>query len=503
MIVKKIARKSQGTFHQLTQYILREERKNPEIGRVRISNCNMNETELAVKEIEATQARNTRSKADKTCHLIVSFPTGETPTTAQCEDIEDELCGAIGLGDHQRLSVIHLDTEHVHIHIAINKIHPVSHHNIELIRDHFKLAEACERLEERHQLTRDNHPQRFADHQRSAGVGEMAAHGDRVPFHDWALTHKQALGEALSVAATWDDLHRALARKGMVIKPRGAGLVLADKEAKAFVKASALGREFSAAKLTARFGAYQDPTPDIQNLPAQVRYTPTRNHNLWADYQRERQQIVADKRTALDAITEQRALESDAIKAEMADKRAQVFNSVLLTKQQKRALYLSLSAQRKTRYAELSEHTAQARQAARTEHPVPNWRAWLRARTDQGDRAAERALERTMRRDAKHPKQANRKRTAHQALASEPPPTQDSEAQWEDYQALASEPTPTQDSEAQWENYQDLASEPPPTQGNDAQWDAEPALEKSMHRDAKKNSQRSRKREGSQHGHAL
>lgn len=404
MIVKKIARKSQGKFHQLAQYVLREDRENPEIGRIRISNCEMNETDLAVKEIAATQARNTRSQADKTCHLIVSFPTGETPTPALCADIEDELCSAIGLGDHQRLSVVHLDTEHTHIHIAINKIHPVSYRNIELIRDHFKLAAACERLEDRHQLVKDNHPQHFSDHQRSAGLGAMAAHGDRAPFHDWAVTHKQALSEALDKATGWADLHHALAAHGMEIRPRGAGLVLAAKGAPAFIKASALGREFSAAKLTARLGAYQAPPPHTRSLPAQVRYTPTRSHDLWADYQRERQQIMADKKTALAAITEQRAHEADAIKAEMADKRAQVFKSVLLTKQQKRALYRSLSAQRTARFSELSERTAQTRRAARAEHPIPNWRAWLRARTDQGDHAAQQALARTPR------QQTNRRR---------------------------------------------------------------------------------------------
>jgi len=413
MIVKKIARKSQGHFKQLAQYILREDRGNPEIGRVRISNCEMQEPELAMKEIAATQARNTRSKADKTCHLIVSFPSGETPTTAQLEDIEDELCLAIGFGDHQRLSVVHLDTEHVHAHIAINKVHPASYRNLELIRDHFKLAEACERLEERHQLTKDNHPQRFVGHQRSAGVGEMAAHGDRVPFHDWALTHKQTLGETLSTAATWADLHRALALKGMEIKPRGAGLVLADKEVPAFIKASAMGREFGAAKLTARFGAFQAPTPDIQNLPAQTHYAPTRDHNLWADYQRERQQIISDKQKALAAIKDQRAREADEIKAEMANKRAQVFKSVLLTPKQKRALYIALGEQRKTRYAGLSERTTQARQAVRNEQRTPGWREWLRARTDQRDHAAERALERTLRRDARRAKRKRKQGIQH------------------------------------------------------------------------------------------
>jgi len=85
----------------------------------------------------------------------------------------------------------------------------------------------------------------------------MAAHGTHAPFHDWALTHKAALSEALNTASGWSDLHRALARQGMEIKPRGAGLVLAARDASAFSKASALGREFSATKLTARFGPYQ------------------------------------------------------------------------------------------------------------------------------------------------------------------------------------------------------------------------------------------------------
>jgi len=131
----------------------------------------------------------------------------------------------------------------------------------------------------------------------------------------------------------------------MELRLRGAGLVLAAKEVLAFIKASALGRVLSAAKLTARFGAYQAPMPEIQSLPAQARYAPARNHNLWADYQHERQQILADKKMALAAITDRRTREADAIKAEMAAKRAQVFKSVLLTPQQKRALYRALSAE--------------------------------------------------------------------------------------------------------------------------------------------------------------
>jgi len=413
MIVKKITRKSQGQFRSLAQYVLRSGKADPAIGRVRVSNCAMEAPALAVKEIAATQARNTRSQADKTCHLMVSFPTGENPTPAQLEDIEDELCHAMGLGDHQRLSVVHLDTGHVHVHLAINKVHPLSHNNVERLRDHFQLAAACERLEERHRLARDNHPQRFAEHQRAPGVGVMAAHGTHTPFHDWALTHKAALSEALHTAAGWSGLHRALARKGLEIKPRGAGLVLAAKGASAHIKASALGREFSAAKLTARFGPYQAPTAEIQSLAAETCYTPAHKHDLWADYQRERQRILGERRQALAAITHRRGEEAEAIKAELAGKRSEVRKSLLLTRQQKRALYLSLSAQRQQRYAALAEQTAQARQAVRDEPAPPDWRGWLQARTEQGDRVAAQVLDRAVRRDAAQKRQRQRTGAQH------------------------------------------------------------------------------------------
>jgi len=96
MIVKKVARNTRGP------YVLRTDREQPATRRVRISNCAM-----------------------------------EDPALAQLEDIEHELCHAMGLGDHQRLSVVHLDTGHVHVHLAINKVYPLSHNNVELIRNHF------------------------------------------------------------------------------------------------------------------------------------------------------------------------------------------------------------------------------------------------------------------------------------------------------------------------------------------------------------------------------
>lgn len=123
----------------------------------RVTNCGTDDPAQATTIIEATQAANVRSKADKTYHLVFSFPPGEEPPLEVLHAIEDELCAAIGLADHQRISAVHHDTDHLHVHIAINKVHPTGLQNIEPFYDAPKLMEACERLEIQHGLTRTNH----------------------------------------------------------------------------------------------------------------------------------------------------------------------------------------------------------------------------------------------------------------------------------------------------------------------------------------------------------
>ncbi|WP_306581244.1 relaxase/mobilization nuclease domain-containing protein, partial [Dokdonella sp.] len=144
------------TWSRTADYILDSIHDGAKVGGVRITNCSADEPAAATLEVLATQALNTRSKSDKTYHLVVSFPAGEKPTMATMHAIEDRLCEAIGLADHQRLSAVHNDTAHLHIHIAINKVHPKTRRNVEPYYDQQRLMEACERLEVEYGLQRTN-----------------------------------------------------------------------------------------------------------------------------------------------------------------------------------------------------------------------------------------------------------------------------------------------------------------------------------------------------------
>jgi hypothetical protein len=127
------------------------------VGGVRVTNCHTDDPAAATTLIEATQAANTRSQTDKTYHLVFSFPPGEEPDLKTLNAIEDRLVAAIGYSEHQRISAVHIDTDHLHVHVAINKVHPKNYRNVEPYFDKKKLMVECDAIEIEYKLTRTNH----------------------------------------------------------------------------------------------------------------------------------------------------------------------------------------------------------------------------------------------------------------------------------------------------------------------------------------------------------
>src|SRR5471032_513632 len=125
-----IAKRGEGRKHtnkrgmtDLVRYIANPEKAES----IRVTNVEGVEPDniaLALLDMNATQALNSRAKTDSTYHLILSFPKGERPDAATLAAIEQHECEKIGLGDYQRISAIHTDTDHLHVHVAINCVHP-------------------------------------------------------------------------------------------------------------------------------------------------------------------------------------------------------------------------------------------------------------------------------------------------------------------------------------------------------------------------------------------
>ena len=403
MIAKRAHRRkdSKSSFSTLIEYITRDGKAAQKDGieYSRITHCGFETIDEAILEIEATQARNTRSKIDKTYHLIVSFKEDEVVGKEKLFDIEDEICQAIGLGDHQRISTAHQDTDNLHIHIAINKIHPTSHLAIEPYYDYMKLDEACAALEFKHELQTDN---RIADTQervvdetlQSGKAGDMEAHDGMDSFQRWIGDQKENICEHLDTAKSWSDVHKGLGRYGLTIRPRGAGMVISAKEEKAFTKASDLGRKFSKGALEKRFGKYQPASKEdeIRDFSVIQRYRKVPRSRggrvfspLWNTYRDEKDRIVAEKKLAKDDVWKQRSEQIREGRSDYAARRRAVKVDTLLNRHQKREVYSRLYENNKIRVKTERDSYRETMKVLHERYPVKTWKDFLIDHAAAGD----------------------------------------------------------------------------------------------------------------------
>lgn len=413
MIAKASRRVAGGSFARLAAYVsdlkrigdLRDWRKTADyildrkgggdrVEAVRVTNCANEEPGLALAEIAAVQERNTTSKTDKTYHLIVSFPPGERPTPAQLHDIEDSLCAAIGLADHQRISAVHNDKDHFHFHVAINKVHPATLRTITPYFDQPRLQAACIELEKKHGLTQTNHEMPDRDPGRKAGRTEaMELHGRQQSLVQWVRDEAgPALLKAQDVGRGWQDLHRAAAAYGLEVKPRGAGLVIVVAGEKyARVKPSDIDRRLSFGALTGKWGPYQAPAgphPAPERVyPRAPLHTPgPATAALFRAYQRDRERALAARKEE----RETRRAEAAAWRKAMSDwaaERRQAIKAMPFTAEGRKAAYAELKRDRQQANAREQTRRVEEREYM-VSRPLLTWQSWLQSQAANGNALA-------------------------------------------------------------------------------------------------------------------
>ncbi|EFO8984849.1 relaxase/mobilization nuclease domain-containing protein [Campylobacter coli] len=267
MIIKKIPSKKQNksSFKNLSNYILDKDNnnakvlvdymldKNNEMDKVEgyhFTNCSFDNDEDNINEIINTQKLNTTTKQDKTLHLVVSFQEDEKPTLEILQTIEEEIAKSLGMSDHQRLSVIHSNTNNLHIHIAINKVNPHTLKVINPYNDVRILQETAMKLEKQYNLKLDNHIS-----QKDKQSNKYNIHTMNCNFETWV---KEKLSKQVDLMlkdekTTFKDIKQLLAKYDLEFRERRKGFVIASKSEKLFCKASSIHRELSKQALEKRF----------------------------------------------------------------------------------------------------------------------------------------------------------------------------------------------------------------------------------------------------------
>src|SRR5208283_5055390 len=142
-------------------------------------------------------------------------PSWERLSREQAADIEDAICTRLGFEGHQRVSAVHQDTEHSHLHIAISKIHPTTFRCVEPYYPYYKLDSLAKELEIKHGLFQAN---RIGKRKSFAKVGDLEAHQQEESFLRWLRENLDAqLKDVLEAGKGWQDLHDVMAEYGAVV----------------------------------------------------------------------------------------------------------------------------------------------------------------------------------------------------------------------------------------------------------------------------------------------
>ncbi|MCC7005961.1 MAG: relaxase/mobilization nuclease domain-containing protein [Ottowia sp.] len=233
----------------------------------------------ASAEMKAVAAQNVRVK-DPVYHVVLSWPTNESPTDDKAFECGVHALAAVGMADHQYVFAVHRDTDNVHLHIAVNRVHPDTFNVVYPERDYFKLDRAMRELEVRYGWQHDNGPYAvferdgvqvidWSSHdpntkgKRPTRASDMERHDNKESLFSYARggPRKALLSALKNEQLTWRQLHNLLSKYGLALREKGQGFAIFDlaSEETTPIKASDMHEALSKGRLTKRLGAFERP----------------------------------------------------------------------------------------------------------------------------------------------------------------------------------------------------------------------------------------------------
>ena len=392
MIVRHVPMESaqKSNFAELVEYMTDPQDKNERVGNIATTNCQSEQAEIAMLEVLNTQIQNTRSSSDKTYHLIVSFPTGEEPDAATLKAIEERICAVIGFSEHQRISAVHHDTDNLHIHIAINKIHPARYTIHEPFNAYHVLGQLCDKLEVEYGLQKVNHQANKNGGENRAA--DMERHSDVESLLGWI---KRECQDQIRGAQSWSSLHEVMRDHGLEIREHANGLIISAENGIS-VKASSVHREFSKKNLEGRLGSFtKSQAPESGASKKRYEKKPMRSKvntvELHARYKQAQQTATATRATEwAKAVARKNRLVEDAKRAGRLKRAAiKISGSPGIGK---KLMYAATSKTLRDDIGAINKEYMQERQAIYEKYQRLAWADWLRKEATAGDQEALKAL---------------------------------------------------------------------------------------------------------------
>lgn len=202
------------------------------------------------------------SKTDEPIyHYSISWDETDNPTRKEMMEAATQTLDDLGLSEHQALIVAHNDHAYKHLHVMVNRVHPVKGTAWDRWMDYKKLEQSLRFLERlygweevpghHHQLEGQQKP----EYGRSLNRFE-AAQVKRGEMPLYMLIRENA-EDVFRESESWQELHHRLAEQGLTIErgSRGTGGKITDGYE--YTNLSKVHREFSMGRLEKRFGPFK------------------------------------------------------------------------------------------------------------------------------------------------------------------------------------------------------------------------------------------------------
>jgi len=248
MIVKvQPSRKHSSSFKRLREYLTQE--RDAETGELLLRgdvvlSWNLLSFDTAAGEMQGVASLNDRCK-DAVCHYELAWPPGERPTRPQWTDSAVQTLKALGYEGHQYMVVAHDDKKHFHIHIMVNKVHPVTLRAPTRYNNWLALDAAARCLEAKYgwaqtpgmtrwdeeskqavRLSRSERDAlRSAREQPTGAAAQFEHYQDQESFQSYVRREVGPSVQKLLTRqnVTWDHLHRLLSKAHLRLEKSGLG----------------------------------------------------------------------------------------------------------------------------------------------------------------------------------------------------------------------------------------------------------------------------------------
>ncbi len=422
--VQPSKRKSRSSFKRLLNYLTTERDAISGDTLLRgdvVLSSNLVGIDTAAAEMKALEFFNPRCH-DAVFHYELAWPPGERPSRAEWTDAALHTLKQLGFDKHLYIIVAHDDKKHFHIHIMLNKIHPITHRAHTPSFSWLTLDASVRFLEAKHGWAHTPGPTRWDEESqqavrisrsernalRSARQHATGAAARFEHYQDQESLQSYVRREvAPSVRklltrqnVTWDDLHRLLSKAYLRLeKGEKGGYTVLAIDYNIRVKASDVFRSNFAGRINRQatetaLGAWTPASTSGYEDAQHVRRTPVRNSalrderkaqrlsdrvSLMADYNlyRNRQREVCkalttdgreDRQYILDVLRQQKK-EIRASALPWPDKKVLLSQALAQSVLEVRSLKLSV-------------------QQKRQEASPKDLRSWVADRADEGDARA-------------------------------------------------------------------------------------------------------------------